>query len=136
MVAYLSNIGGSCVIKHFTPFLNTKPESYQASGYFVSYLFMYYLMFNEVRIIKPHTSNPNSGEFYLVGLKFKGLDDSIKDKLLSILSNFKENEAFFLEKDIPEEFSMQIIHFIKIMNEKRVQQFDVQNMLLTYIFDN
>jgi hypothetical protein len=92
-------------------------------------------MFNEVRIIKPHTSNPNSGEFYIVGLKFKGVDDTIKNKLLSILSNFKENEAFFLEKDIPEEFSMQIIHFIKIMNEKRVQQFDVQNMLLTCIID-
>lgn len=135
MVAYLSNIGGNCVIKHFTPFLNTKPGSYQASGYFISYLFMYYLMFNEVRIIKPHTSNPNSGEFYIVGLKFKGVDDTIKNKLLSILSNFKENEAFFLEKDIPEEFSMQIINFIKIMNEKRVQQFDVQNMLLTCIID-
>ena len=135
MVANISSIGSHCVIKHFIPFLNTKPESYLSSGYFISYLFVYYLMFNEVRIIKPHTSNPNSGEFYLVGLKFKGLKDSIKNKLLNYLSTFKENEAFFLEKDIPEEFSMQIIHFIKVMNQKRVEQFDVQSMLLTCLID-
>ena len=133
MVAYLSSKGGNCVIKHFTPFMNTKHDSYKASGYFVSYLYLYYLMFDEVRIIKPHTSNPNSGEFYLVGLKFKGLDENIKNKLLKHLDNFKENMTLFKKDDIPEEFSYQITNFINEMTKNKIIQYDMQNMLFTCI---
>lgn len=131
VVAYCSSIGGNCVIKHFMPFINSVPKSYLSSGYFVSYLYVYYLMFETVKIVKPYTSNPNSGEFYLVGLKFRGISDNIKNKLLDMLDKFQENDCLFEQKDIPETFSNQIIDFINNVNKKKIIQFDLQNALIS-----
>ena len=60
MVAACSSKGSNCVIKHFLNFINGYPNSYYGTGYLVNYLYLYYLMFEEIRLIKPHTSNPNS----------------------------------------------------------------------------
>ena len=66
MVAVCSNKGTNCVIKHFN-YLNLSYEkSFEASGFLISYLYIYYLMFDSVRLIKPNTSSPNSGEFYCI----------------------------------------------------------------------
>jgi hypothetical protein len=65
---------------------------------------MYYLLFDELRLVKPLTSNPLSGEFYVVAKGFRGISDSNYEKLLTILGNFKENMCFIPQKEIPEDF--------------------------------
>ena len=37
VLAY-SNIGGSCVIKHFTPYMINKPETIHATSFFISFI--------------------------------------------------------------------------------------------------
>ena len=133
MVANLSQEGGNCVIKHFLPFINGYPNSYNATGYFVGLIYCYHLMFRDVILIKPHTSNPNSGEFYLVGLKFIGLTEKQQDKIREPLSEFQENHCCFRKSDIPESFSVQVLEFIETMMKVRTEQYELQNMLITCI---
>ena len=110
MVAGTSSIGGNCVIKHFLHFINSYPNSYEGSGFIVNLIYVYYLMFEEVRLIKPHTSNPNSREFYLVGLKFRGINDDIFNKLMKQMDNFEENDCFFKKDDVPESFINKLLN--------------------------
>ena len=133
MVAACSSIGTNCVIKHFLHFINNYENSYEGSGYFISFIYLYYLMFEEIRLIKPNTSNPNSREFYLVGLKFKGINDSIFNKLMKQLDNFDENHCFFKKEDIPEFFYRQVLDFIKDIFNLNTEQYELQNMLFTCI---
>ena len=133
MVANLSQEGGNCVIKHFLPFINGYPNSYNATGYFVGLIYCYHLMFRDVILLKPHTSNPNSGEFYLVGLKFIGLTEKQQDKIREPLSEFQENQCCFRKSDIPESFSVQVLEFMETMMKVRTEQYELQNMLITCI---
>ena len=133
MVASCSSIGTNCVIKHFLHLVSDYEESYEGSGFMISFLYLYYLMFEDIRLIKPNTSSPNSSEFYLVGLRFKGIDDSIFKKLMKQLDNYKENHCFFKKEDIPEFFYRQVLDFIKDIFTLNTEQYEVQNMLLTCI---
>ena len=122
MVASCASIGTNCIIKHFHHMNNKLPASQKGSGFIVGFLYIYYLMFEDIRLIKPHTSSPNSGEFYVVGLKFKGLKEDIIDKLLLQLDNFQENNCFFNKADIKEEFVIQILDFIHTLINKHITQ--------------
>ena len=90
-------------------------------------------MFKEIRLIKPQTSSPNSGEFYIVGLQFQGINDVIFDKLMKNLDNFTVNNCFFKKKDIPESFTLQVIEFTQKILDMNAKQFDIVNMLMTCI---
>ena len=133
MVAATSSIGGNCVIKHFLHYLNAYPNSYEGSGFMISFIYIYYLMFDEVRLIKPHTSNPNSREFYLVGLRFRGINDDIFNKLMKNLDNFEENHCFFKREEIPESFTKQVINFMNDLFTLNSNNYQLQNMLMTCI---
>ena len=133
MVAASSNKGSNCVIKHWLPYMNTIENSSKATGYFVSLIYCYYLMFQEVILMKPHTSNPNSGEFYLVGLKFIGAPDKYINKIVKQLDQFEENYCCFKEEDIPESFSKQVLEFNKSMLKLISEQHEIQNILMTCI---
>ena len=135
MVAVCSKKGTNCVIKHFNYLNMDFNKSFQSSGFLISYLYIYYLMFDSVRLIKPNTSSPNSGEFYLVGLRFTGLDERILDKLIKELDTFKENQCFFKKEEIPETFSSQVIEFVEKLLELNNNQLEIVNMLLTCIVD-
>ena len=131
MVAATSSIGGNCVIKHFLHYLNMYPQSYKGSGYMVSFIYIYYLMFEEVRLIKPHTSSPNSREFYLIGLRFRGINDDVFNKMMKIIDTFEENNCFFKKEDIPASFSNQVIQFMTDLFNQNNEHYEIQNMLLT-----
>ena len=131
MVVATSSIGSNCVIKHFLHYLNMYPQSYKGSGYMVSFIYIYYLMFEEVRLIKPHTSSPNSREFYLVGLRFRGITDDVFNKMMKILDTFEENNCFFKKEDIPASFSNQVIQFMTDLFNQNNEHYEIQNMLLT-----
>ena len=107
--------------------------SKDASGFFVNYLYIYYLMFEEVRLIKPQTSSPNSGEFYVVGLRFRGVGDDVFNKLMKNLDDFKVNNCFFKKDAIPESFTSQIIEFTDTILDLNARQFEMVNMLMICI---
>ena len=90
-------------------------------------------MFEEIRLIKPHTSNSNSREFYLVGLRFIGIDDKIFQKLMKTLDNFEANQCFFKKKDIPREFSNQVISFMTSIFKININSIELQSMLMNCI---
>lgn len=131
MVAGVSQKGGNCIIKHFLPYMPDIPETEQANGFFINYLYLYYLMFEDVYLLKPLSSNPVSGEFYLVGKKFIGLNEEIFEKLVNLIENFEVNMCFFDKKDIPENFKKQVFVFIEKLTRLNVDFIDIQNNLLT-----
>ena len=131
MTASIASKGSNCVLKHFSYLNMDFIESEKGSGFFISFLYLYNLMFEEVRLIKPLTSSPNSSEFYVVGLQFIGIDKAILNKLIDCLDNFKVNNAFFKKEEIPESFSKQIIEFLEKLYNLNNSQFDLVNMLLT-----
>jgi hypothetical protein len=130
MVASVSRKGGNCIIKHFLPYVTDIPETEQANGFFINYLYLYYLMFEEVYLSKPLSSNPISGEFYLIGKNFIGIDDSIYNKLIDLIDNFQVNMCFFKKKDIPENFIKQVFSFIEKLTNMNVNYIDIQNTFL------
>jgi hypothetical protein len=131
MVAACSMLGGHCVIKHFTPFIVNKPETVEACGFFMSYIYVYYILFEEVSLFKPYSSDPSSGEFYVVGKNFRGCSDKLLEKLLSFQDKFKLNAALFKLEDIPDTFIKQINNFLDIMSRYNANNIDKQIMLLT-----
>jgi hypothetical protein len=135
MVASVSSLGGNCVIKHFLPYVRRAPISYYGYGLFINYLFLYHLMFNEFYLVKPLTSNPDSGEFYVVCKGFKGISDEQYQKLLKVLDNFQVNMCFFNRKDIPDEFVNQIMEFVDKLLNMNVEHSEITNLLLTCKID-
>lgn len=131
MVAGLSSIGGNCVIKHFLSYIRSSPITYNAFGSLVNYLYLYYLMFEEVKFVKPLTSNPNSGEFYVIGKGFKGISDDDYDKLMIILDTFEANKCFFEKKDIPESFVEQVADFSKKNLNVKIFQYQKIHLIQT-----
>ena len=128
--------GGACVIKHFTPYMTNHPETLDATGFFVSFLYMYYVAFEEVSLFKPYSSNPDSGEFYVVGKGFTGVDDEQLERLYKILDNFKVNNALIPKDMIPETFILQINGFIDMMADYNIQGMEKTNLLLTCYANN
>ena len=88
-------------------------------------------MFEQIQLIKPLTSSPNSGEFYLVGLRFKPISNAIFNKLMNQLDNFKVNHCFFKKEEIPEYFYFQIIEFLEEIYKLNTDQLELKNMLIT-----
>lgn len=129
MVAGISSIGGNCIMKHFLPYGNKLKNSDNANGFWTNYIYMYYLLFDELKLVKPLTSNPNSGEFYVVAKGFRGISDSNYEKLLKVLDNFKENICFIPKNDIPEEFVEMVAKFNLSVIKRNMNHKTVQNII-------
>jgi hypothetical protein len=125
-----SSIGGSCVIKHFTSYMINKPETLEATSFFISFIYLYYIYFEEVNLFKPYTSDSTSGEFYVIGKGFKGIETYELDKLYTILSKFKTNYALFPQSALPESFIKQIDHFLDLLTKYNIKGYEKQNLLL------
>ena len=130
MVLSCCSVGGNCVIKHFLPYIPTIENSSFASGFFINYIYIYSLYFKEIRLIKPLSSSPNSGEFYLVGLKFKGIKDKDYNNIIDKIDKFEENQCLFTKNQISLDFSNQIIGFIEKLINLNIDQYDIWNILL------
>jgi hypothetical protein len=136
MVAGLLSKGGNCVIKHFLPYVRKVPSTYYATGLFINYMYLYYLMFDELHLIKPLTSNPDSGEFYVVGKGFKGIKDEDYERLLKLLDDFQPNMCFFEKDDIDDTFVRQIVEFAEKIIKMNVDHNEITNLLMTCMIEN
>jgi len=136
MVAGLLSVGGNCVIKHFLPYVRRVPSTYYATGFFMNYMYLYYLMFDELHLIKPLTSNPDSGEFYVVGKGFKGITDDDYASLLKLLDNFEPNMCFFEKDYIEDTFVRQIVEFAEKIIKMNVDHNEITNLLMTCMIEN
>ena len=125
-----SSIGGSCVIKHFTSYMINKPETLEATSFFISFMYLYYIAFEEVNLFKPYTSDATSGEFYVICKRFKGIDENQLNKLYTILDKFKTNYAIFPKEVIPEAFIKQIYNFLDVLTKYNIKGYEKQNFLL------
>ena len=134
-VVACSSKGGSCCIKHFTPFIRNHKDTYNASGFFIGFLYLYYTAFEQVSLFKPYSSNPDSGEFYVVGVNFLGISESQIENLYKVLDGFKLNHAIIEKEMIPETFIIQINNFIKNMSQLNNNSIEKTNLLLT-CYDN
>jgi 23S rRNA U2552 (ribose-2'-O)-methylase RlmE/FtsJ len=131
MVLACSRVGGSCVIKHFTPYIKKHTSTYSAAGFFIGFIYLYYLAFSEVNLFKPYTSNPDSGEFYVIGQGFLGVDNAVLERLYKILEQMEVNEGIIPRDKIPETFIYQISGFLERITNLNVMSIEKQNLLLT-----
>lgn len=125
-----SSIGGSCCIKHFTPYIARHKETYDAGGFFMGFIYLYYSAFEETTLFKPYTSNPDSGEFYVVCKGFKGIDEKQLEKLFDILDGFTLHSAIIEKENIPETFTKQVNTFIELMSSMNTMATEKVNMLI------
>ena len=91
---------------------------------------MYYICFEDVSLFKPYTSDATSGEFYVIGKGFKGIEDSDLEKLYTILNQFKVNYAIFPKEALPDTFIKQINNFLELMCHYNMKAYEKQNLLL------
>jgi hypothetical protein len=139
-----SSIGGACCVKHFIPYRNLDTleghtpihkedtnNTESSSGFFINYLYMYYIAFDSISLYKPNTSNPNNGEFYVIGKGFKGVTELQLKNLFKILENFTLNSNIIEKNKIPETFIMQINNFLESMSSINTLAIEKQNLLLT-----
>lgn len=128
--------GGACVTKHFLPYIRNIPESLGASGFFLNLLYCYALLFGEVRLMKPHTSNPDSGEFYVVCTGMRPVSDAEVGAAVGRLRTFETNGCLFEEASIPAEFRLQVLEFVRRLSDNISEQYEIQNTLLTCLTDD
>lgn len=112
VVACTARPGSNCVIKQFLPFMSLKPESIMADGFFMSFMYLYHILFTEFHMFKPLASSPGSGEFYVVARGFHGITQEQRQLLLDYLGQFSENKPMFTKADIPIAFSDKVCRFI------------------------
>ena len=129
MVAGISSVGSNCIMKHFLSFSPRLKNSDKSNGFWTNYIYMYYLLFDELRLVKPLTSNPNSGEFYVVAKGFRGISDSNYEKLLKVLDNFSQNICFISKNDIPEEFVEMLVKFNLSVTKRNINHKITQNRI-------
>jgi 23S rRNA U2552 (ribose-2'-O)-methylase RlmE/FtsJ len=134
MIARTTGIESNCIVKAKLPYNTDNSLTYSSSGFFVNYLFLYYLMFEEVKLIKPLSSSPNNSEFYIIGKKFRDIEEEHYEKLLNILDNFNYNICFFKKDDIPQEFINQVIDFTDKLLSINIDYNEINNLLLTCSF--
>ena len=135
-----SSKGGSCCIKNYICYneninsntnSNTQDHIYEQSGFFISILYLYYITFESINLYKPHSSNPESNEFYIVGKGFKEINNKQLEGLFTILKNFKVNHSIIDREHIPESFIKQINIFLKLMSELNTNTIEQENLYLT-----
>jgi FtsJ-like methyltransferase len=134
MVLACSRMGGSCIIKHFTPYMPNHPDSRDATSFFVGFMYLYYLAFADISLFKPYSSDMTSGEFYVVGKGFRGLgtdEDAILARLYTALEKFEANNSLFAAGEIPDTFIIQIEGFIRQMVDYNVIGYEKTNLVLT-----
>jgi 23S rRNA U2552 (ribose-2'-O)-methylase RlmE/FtsJ len=124
-----SQKGSSCVIKHFIPFINSIKNSYDCEGFFICLAYSYIQHFEYVYLTKPVTSNPNSGEVYIVGVNFKGIDDNTIDMYCKMLDSYKENHCWFEQDKMDKQIVNKIMDFIKQCFELRLKQTKIRLIL-------
>ena len=123
--------GGNCVFKHFSYYNRYYKNSKEGSGFMVSFLYLYYILFDKIICIKPKSSNPRSGEYYLVGLGFKGITESNLIKLHKSLNNFEVNNTLFDKKDIPIEFQKVALNFIIKLYKYNISEINISNLFFS-----
>lgn len=130
--------GKHCVNRTYTTFLgNSNDENdIKSSGFFVNLLFLYSLTFKDIYLVKPFTSSPTDGEFYIVGKHFIELPEKPYKTLLDILDNFQLNQTFFNIKNIPENFVKQVTKFIEDIVELNTQSIERQLFFLSCSHDD
>jgi hypothetical protein len=84
-----------------------------------------------VSLFKPYSSNPDSGEFYVVGQGFLGVDDESLERLYKILERMELNQSIISQDKIPETFIHQINGFLERLSDLNVMSIEKQNLLLT-----
>lgn len=125
--------GSNCVVKHFLPYMSSDKNTKYSSGFFINYLYIYNLYFREIHLIKPLTSSPNSGEFYIVGLGFKGITNIDYENIISNIDNFQTNQCLFKKNEIPINFSNQIIDFINNLQNVNTKMYVIKIKLVECI---
>lgn len=131
MVLACSRNKGSCVVKHFTPYIKRHKGTYEGSGFFIGFIYLYYVAFDRVSLFKPYTSNPDSGEFYVVGEGFRGIGDDDLERLYRMLEKFELNQGLITKDDLPETFLTQMNAFLERMSSLNTMAIEKQNLLLT-----
>ena len=122
--------GGNCIIKHFLPYIAGYSESREATALYINIMYLYYSCFKTVRFIKPKTSSPVSGEFYVVGMDFQGIDEDDLTLLYNHLDNMKANECFIKKGNLPDRFVKQVLQFFITLNEFNIEQKELRMDLL------
>ena len=125
-----ASIGSNCIIKHFLPYLRRIPKTLKSGGYFSNLIYVYYLMFETVILIKPMSSSPISGEYYVVGKSFRGISKAHFEKIINTLDNFIPNQCIFPQNEIPDEFVKQVLEFNKSILNLNILS---ENMRIEYL---
>lgn len=130
MTAACCSLNRHCVVKIFLPYITDAKQATDSGGSYMGILYTYYLLFRELHLYKPYSSDPTSGEFYVVGKYYRGISDNALNKMLNVLDNFKLNQCFYSKDAIPEHFTSQIIKFIDVLsyyNTKAIERFTFFN---------
>ena len=133
-----SSRGGSCCVKNYIYYKTKNSHSHSDSNsaykqcwFFISIVYLYYITFESIHLYKPHSSDPESSEFYIVGKGFKDINNTQLENLFSILKNFKVNHSIIDKKHIPDSFIKQINIFLKLMAELNTNTLEQENLYLT-----
>jgi len=127
--------GSHCVIKHFVPYILSDDKTYKSSGYYMCLLYSYMLFYEEIKIVKPVTSKPNGGEYYIIGINFRGIDDDYLENFYKLIEDYKENMCWFNMSDISLSFSNQVINFTLNLMEMNME-FDKERLKLYKMYNN
>ena len=102
----LLSVGKTCIIKAFLPLVE---------NFTVSFMYLLTMLFKELKIIKPHTSNSSSSEVYILCCDYIGFNhipQNIKDRLNYCMDHFDVTNSIFPEKLINNDF----INELKVMS--------------------
>lgn len=132
IIAVLGSLGDNttCVVKHFTPYVNEYPDSKYGGEFFISIMNLYVRHFREVYFTKPITSSGKSGEFYIIGIGGTRIDDKTFERYCGYLNDYKLNTP--IEPIKNNEFIIQIYNFLEDITNLNLRRVNLQNYIYVY----
>lgn len=114
-VIILSKKNTNIIIKTFLPYIMNKKEtlSNESVGFFISLMYLYVKLFEHIYFYKPMTSGVTTGEFYIIGIKYKNnITEELKDTLIYKLEKFELNNEIVPHDLIPNYIKYQIFSYL------------------------
>ena len=126
MTMNIAKKGSNCCIKCFTNNMKDNLMMHKSFGLYLSIIKTYANTFRKIFLVKPSLSSDDSGEYYIVGIDFIGIDDENRKELLNIMDNFEVNITF---TNLDDDFINQCMKFYEQLSSLNADNMIEQNIL-------
>ncbi len=135
-IIILAKKNTNIIIKTFLPYIINKKESLteKSVNFFISIIYLYVKLFEQITFYKPMTSGVTTGEFYIIGIKYNNnITEELKNILINKLRDFNIETYIINPEIISNYIKYQIYGYLNDIIEINNRYIKIENEFLKII---